>query len=60
MMKLLGNLITLVGKPHLIEFDYKDTSGWHHGRCYTPLFFTSKRVVKRELKRYGYINIHVF
>lgn len=60
MMKLIKTLVNLVGKPHLIEFDYKDRSGWHHGCCYTPLFFTSKDLVKRELKRYGYTNIHVF
>jgi hypothetical protein len=60
MMKLIRALINQVGKPHLIEFDYQDKSGWHHGRCYMPLLLTSKEVVKRELRRYGYINIHVF
>lgn len=59
MKKLLSMLVNLLGKPHRIDFDYQDTEGTHHGHCDMPLLFTSNDVVEREMKRYGYTNIHI-
>ena len=55
----IRNLLRMLGKPRLAEFDYRDSLGLHHGRCYVSCLFGSRPQIERLLRRYGYTNIHV-
>lgn len=59
MRKLAQRIAKLFGKPHLVEFDYRDSVGMHHGRCYVRYLFGSPQQVKRLLSSYGYTNIRI-
>lgn len=56
---LLTALVNHLGRPCLVEFDYHDRLGWHHGCCYIPLFFSSDSIAEKQLRRYGYRNIEL-
>ena len=55
----LRKLIDLVSSPRLVEFDYRDTMGFHHGRCYVRCLWTGNQQIKRILSSYGYTNIRI-
>ena len=48
-----------LGKPHLVEFDYSDMTGMHHGRCYVHCLFASDHKIKQTLRSFGYRNIRI-
>jgi len=48
-----------MGRPRLVEFDYRDRTGLHHGRCYVSCFLAGGPRVKRMLSSLGYTNIHL-
>jgi hypothetical protein len=59
MKSLLNLALEAVGKTHLVEFDYRDASGLHHGRCYVRCLFSGETRVRRVFSRFGYTNIHI-
>lgn len=59
MTKVIRKVLAWLGQPHLVEFDYRDQSGLHHGRCYVRYLFCGHQQVKRQMSSYGYTNIHI-
>ena len=59
MNTVIKAFLQALGKPHLIEFDYRDTTGMHHGRCYVRCFFGGQQKVKRMMRSFGYCNIRI-
>ncbi len=59
MKDAIRRLFELLIKPHLVEFDYRDRVGAHHGRCYVHYLFGGEQRVKRLLSSFGYTNIHI-
>lgn len=59
MTKAVKIVLAWLGKPHLVEFDYRDAVGLHHGRCYVRYLFGGQDQVKRLLSSFGYTNIHI-
>ena len=55
----IKSLLKKLGKPHLVEFDYRDTTGMHHGRCYVHGLFAGEQQVKRMMRSFGYRNIRI-
>jgi hypothetical protein len=56
---VIKSLLKKLGKPHLVEFDYRDTTGMHHGRCYVRGLFAGEQQVKRMMRSFGYRNIRI-
>ena len=59
MMKAIERLMEWLGRPHRVEFDYRDSVGVHHGSCYVRYLFGGHERVKRMLSSFGYTNIHI-
>lgn len=59
MKTVIRAILQLLGKPHLVEFDYRDTTGMHHGRCYVHCLFGSEQRIKRMMHAFGYRNIRI-
>lgn len=59
MTKPIDKIMEWFGKPHLVEFDYRDAAGLHHGRCYVRYLFGGHERIKRMMSSYGYTNIHI-
>jgi hypothetical protein len=59
MDKLIKTILRLLGQPHRVDFDYRDQSGMHHGRCYVRYFFSSEQRVIRLMRSFGYSKIHI-
>lgn len=59
MTKAIRNALGWLGRPHLVEFDYRDAGGVQHGRCYVRYLFGGHERVKRLMSSYGYTNIHI-
>ena len=59
MNTVIKSLLNALGKPHLVEFDYRDTTGMHHGRCYVHGLFGGDQRVKRIMRSFGYRNIRI-
>lgn len=59
MNTLVKTFLKLLGKPHLVEFDYRDRTGMHHGRCYVHCLFGGDTQVKRMMHSFGYRNIRI-
>lgn len=59
MISLIKRIAEFFGRPHRVEFDYSDSSGMHHGRCYVRYLFAGDQHVKRILRSLGYTNIHI-
>ena len=59
-MKLaLRAVIRMLSKQHLVEFDYTDALGVHHGRCYVNCFLGNKQQTIRMMRCCGYRNINI-
>ncbi|MGD1983882.1 MAG: hypothetical protein PVF93_08250 [Chromatiaceae bacterium] len=58
MTKAIRNALEWLGRPQLVEFDYRDAGGLHHGRCYVRFLFGGHDRIKRLMSSYGYTNIH--
>jgi hypothetical protein len=59
MSSIIKSFLESVGRPRLVEFDYRDALGSHHGRCYVRCFFTGTLQVKRMMSSLGYTNIRI-
>lgn len=59
MNSALKSLIRRLGRPHLVEFDYRDATGLHHGRCYVRCMLAGHDRVRRMMSSFGYENIHI-
>ncbi len=59
MKTVIRIILQILAKPHLVEFDYRDMIGMHHGRCYVRCLFGSKQRIKRMLHGLGYRNIRI-
>lgn len=59
MNTVIKALLRALGQPHLIEFDYRDRTGMHHGRCYVRCLFGGDQKIKRMMRSFGYRNIRV-
>lgn len=59
MKSALRMVIGILSRPRLVEFDYADTLGLHHGRCYVRCFFGNKQQAIRMMRCCGYTNIHI-
>lgn len=57
MTELIKQALEWLGKPRLVEFDYRDAAGLHRGRCYVSFVFAGRGRVKHQLRRFGYTNI---
>jgi len=49
----------LAGVPSLVEFDYVDTTGRHHGCCYVRCICGNDTRIKRMMRSLGYTNIRI-
>lgn len=58
MKNLVYRLLDWLRRPHLVEFDYCDARGCHHGRCYVRFLFGGEQQALRMLRSCGYTNIH--
>lgn len=59
MNKWLKKLPEWLGRPHLVEFEYRDRTGPHHGRVYVSCLFGNDQRVRRMLHDCGYTNIQI-
>ncbi|MDJ0739185.1 MAG: hypothetical protein QNJ91_05680 [Gammaproteobacteria bacterium] len=59
MHALINRLLDWLGRPRLVEFDYRDRSGTHHGRCYVRCMFGSQSQMRRMMHSCGYTNIRI-
>ena len=59
MKSVIKTLMQLLGAPHLVEFDYRDKTGIHHGRCYVHCLFGGDQQIKRAMSGFGYRNIRI-
>ncbi|MCB1774516.1 MAG: hypothetical protein KDI88_12935 [Gammaproteobacteria bacterium] len=59
MKNIIKKLMQYAGKPRLVEFDYRDATGLHHGCCYVRCLFGGDRKFRRALHSLGYCNIRV-
>jgi len=55
----LKKLSEWFGRPHLVEFEYRDSTGPHHGRVYVSGLFANDQRVRRMLSSCGYTKIHI-
>ena len=60
MSRVISKALNWFGKPYLVEFDYRDRAGMHHGRCYVRLLFSGDQRLTRLLSSFGYRNIHIY
>ena len=59
MSTIIKALFQFLGRPRLVEFDYRDALGPHHGRCYVSCLCGNSTMVKRMMSSLGYTNIHI-
>jgi hypothetical protein len=59
MTQAIKKVLLWLGQPHLVEFDYRDTAGLHHGQCYVRYLFGGQQRIKRLMSSFGYTNIHI-
>lgn len=59
MRSILEYFLELLSRSQLVEFDYRDTTGRHHGRCYVRYPIGGRHLIKGLLRRYGYTNVHL-
>lgn len=59
MSRFLKELIDSLSNPRRVEFDYHDSTGCHHGRCYVRCVWTGDRQIERILRSFGYTNIRI-
>ncbi len=59
MKKIIKGFFDTLAKPHLVEFDYRDIVGMHHGRCYVRCLFGGQRKIKCMMNSFGYTNIRI-
>ena len=60
MKQAISMLADIISRPHLVEFDYMDSTGRHHGRCYVRCLFGSRQHTQRLMRSFGYTNIQIF
>jgi hypothetical protein len=59
MKSVVRFLRRFAGVPSLVEFDYVDATGRHHGCCHVRCLCGNDTRVKRMLRSLGYTNIHI-
>lgn len=59
MRQAINKALEWLGRPQLVEFDYRDGAGMHHGECYVSYLFGGHQHIKRLLRSFGYTNIHI-
>jgi hypothetical protein len=59
MNTIITALLRFLGRPRLVEFDYRDRLGLHHGRCYVSCLCGDSTLIKRMTSSFGYTNIHI-
>ena len=59
MNRVFRTLVDLISSPRLVEFDYRDAQGFHHGRCYIRCLWVGSERIERILSSYGYKNIRI-
>ena len=59
MSTIIKALLQFLGRPRLVEFDYRDALRPHHGRCYVSCLCGNSTLVKRMMSSLGYTNIHI-
>ena len=59
MRELINRLLDSICQPRLVEFDYFDDTGSHHGCCYVRCLFGGQRRIAQYLRSYGYFNVRV-
>lgn len=60
MRNAISTLVDMLSRTHLVEFDYTDSTGRHHGRCYVRCLFGNRQQTQRLMRSFGYTNIHIF
>lgn len=60
MKVVMNQLMHWLGKPYLVEFDYRVGGEVARGRCYVRQLFGSEARVKQMFASYGYRNINIF
>jgi NAD(P)H-dependent FMN reductase len=59
MQGLFKQALDALGRPHVVEFDYRDAVGIHHGRCYVRCLFSSEAQLRHVFTRLGYTNVRI-
>ena len=59
MKALIEKVIELLERTQLVEFDYRDRTGPHHGCVYVSCLFANDQRVRQLLDRCGYTNIQI-
>ena len=59
MKQLYQLLLKRFAHETLVEFDYRDTTGMHHGHCYIRSLFVNRQRMMRMMHSLGYTNIHI-
>lgn len=59
MRTVIGLLDRYLGRPRLVEFEYQDSRGHHHGRCYVKCLGRSQQRIERALHGLGYTNVRI-
>lgn len=59
MKSLINDALDWLGRPRLVEFDYQDRAGEHHGRCYVRCVFGCRSRMLRMMRGFGYTNIRI-
>lgn len=55
----LRMVIRILSRPHLVEFDYNDALGFHHGRCYVRYILGNEKQAIRMMRSLGYKNVRI-
>lgn len=58
-MSLLCDFLSELTPAQLVEFDYRDKTGIHHGRSYVRACLVNRHRIEEQLHHYGYTNIHI-
>lgn len=56
---LLCEYLSELLPTHLVEFDYQDKTGMHHGRSYVRACLVSQHRIEEQLHHCGYTNIQI-
>ena len=59
MKALIEKVIELLERTQLVEFDYRDSGGLHHGHCYVRYLIGGKPQIKRMMLSFVYTNVRI-
>lgn len=51
--------LDLLSNESIVEFDYIDGGGTHHGRCVFRSILMSRKRITKKMQEMGYTNIHI-